>query len=316
MLLSTVPGVHGSSTPDRRRHGGEGRDELVRELLEVVDVAQDEGRRRPEGGLLGEEDTLLVDAEVAGEHVGPGIGAPLVDHAAVELQARPEGRVVEVGLGTLSLVPAVGAEDWDALIVGGVGAEDRVAGELLGHLAELVHGPGFRQGEAGVVEHLLVGDEDVGVAHGRQAVVEVVVFEDALRLDPALDLGVGVDVRRQIDGRFGRNPLAGARDAVRLVDIDLGAALEGGIELGVAGVIVDVPGVLHLDLGVSFVELGDEVAGAILLRLSAPEFEGDLVLPADNSRRGESRRALPGQEGAGGRGGGAPDERAAIEAVG
>src|SRR5699024_11438393 len=90
------------------------------------------------------------------------------------------------------------------------------------------------------------------------------------------------------------------------VDVDVHAALQRGVELEVAAVVIDEPGVVDRVLGVGLLEGRDQVGRTRLRRDAAPDVQG-------GGRRGRA----PAAAGECGEGGGAEasgEEAAAAEA--
>ena len=173
-------------------------------------------------------------------------------------------------------MPKVSMLSGSKSVAGGVVAV-AVDGELLGHLDELVPGPGLG-GLRGRIAHsrgveqalVVVHDDRLGggvCADGSLIVVVVVVGG----LEPVRGLRILPEVRSQVP----ENALLGPQERLLLVEVaHVGRGVAGHHGADLHGVVRRDVLAAHLDVGVAFVERLDHLFDRFALERRPPEGEG------------------------------------------
>ena len=275
-----------------RRIGREGRLEVVRIVVAILDAAH---HPRADGhrGLTGDEHALL--GELLRHAVGVRWrGMIHVHHVVDQLNRRHVDRIVDVR-GAVRMVERVAAERLHGEVVERVeqillGIEEHAVdlavplavGQLPGDLAELLKAPLGRHLDAGRIEHVLVDDDAVLVHLGGQRVgLAVDVVRQRHLAEDALDVkAVALDQLRQVKRHIAAGTLLQHGRGIGHVQIDIVARKQTGLQLQVAGVVVDEALVLRLDALVleGLVEQIDARLRAGLRRHAAPHPQGDHVV--------------------------------------
>ena len=217
-----------------------------------------------------------------------------VHHVVDQLNRRHVDRIVDVR-GAVRMVERVAAERLHGEVVERVeqillGIEEHAVdlavplavGQLPGDLAELLKAPLGRHLDAGRIEHVLVDDDAVLVHLGGQRVgLAVDVVRQRHLAEDALDVkAVALDQLRQIQRHIAAGTLLQHGRGIGHVQIDIVARKQTGLQLQVAGVVVDEALVLRLDALVleGLVEQIDARLRAGLRRHAAPHPQGDHVV--------------------------------------